>query len=157
MFKFFKVAYLWLRNIDTNWSTREETRHALNIKWQHRVTNKDLYGNLPPASEILRTRWFRFARHCYRAEQECINRVFFSQHAHEKWRKGLWPTTTYLNGPVSDTGLNIQEVPVAMRERNVRRRIFGELLQQLQLQLRWWWWQAGMNCDLMGFISQNIP
>ena len=38
-------------------------RTALNVHWSQRVTNKELYDDLPKITETIRYRWLKFSGH----------------------------------------------------------------------------------------------
>lgn len=96
-------------------------RHALNIKWQQRMTNKELYKDLPPISEVVRTRRLKFAGHCYRAD-ECAADVLFWDPKHGKRGRGR-PAITYIDNLVEDTGLQVPEIRSTMSNRELWRDI----------------------------------
>ena len=97
-------------------------RHSLNIKWQQRLTNKQLYKDIPPISEVLRERRLRFAGHCYRAENECVRDVLFWDPKHGKRSRGR-PATTYINMITEDTGLTVPDLQNVMRDRKLWQEI----------------------------------
>ena len=43
---------------------------ALNILWKHHPTKKELYGDIPPLSTIIRERRLKFAGHCWHSKGE---------------------------------------------------------------------------------------
>ena len=52
-------------------------RRVLNVSWRDHVSNKELYGNLPPLSYTIRQRRLRFAGHCFRAEDQPVTNLLF--------------------------------------------------------------------------------
>ena len=50
-------------------------RYALNVRWQDRVKNVDLYKSLPKVSVRLRQRRLAFAGHCWRSSQSAFQPV----------------------------------------------------------------------------------
>ena len=50
-------------------------RRALNVSWKDHVSNKELYGGIPPLSSTIRKRRLRFAGHCSRAENQPVTNL----------------------------------------------------------------------------------
>ena len=97
-------------------------RASLNISWKQRLTNKVLYGNIPPVSQTVRERRLRFAGHCLRAENECISQVLLWKPLHGKRRVGR-PAKTYTDALEQDTGHKAEDLGVLMADRTIWRDI----------------------------------
>ena len=97
-------------------------RHALNIKWQQRLTNKQLYKDIPPISTVLRVRRLKFAGHCYRSASECVTDVLFWDPKHGKRSRGR-PATTYTDMLSEGTRLTVPDLQNAMRDRRLWQEI----------------------------------
>ena len=85
-------------------------RAVLNISWKKHPTKKQLYGNLPTISDIIRERRMRFAGHCWRAKQELASDVLLWVPRHSHTRVGR-PATTYVDQLCSDTGCLPTDLP----------------------------------------------
>ena len=97
-------------------------RASLNVSWKQKLTNKDLYGNIPPVSQTVRDRRLRFAGHCCRAKDECISKVLLWKPKHGKRRVGR-PAKTYTDLLEQDTGYNTSELQLLMADRAVWRDV----------------------------------
>ena len=97
-------------------------RASLNISWKQRLTNRALYGNIPPVSQTVRDRRLRFSGHCLRATNECISDVLFWKPKHGKRSVGR-PAKTYIDQLERDTGYTSDELMILMADRAVWRDI----------------------------------
>ena len=68
-------------------------RDVLNISWRRHPTKAQLYGFIPPISDILRERRLRFAGHCWRAKQELASDLLLWTPRQGQFRVGR-PATT---------------------------------------------------------------
>ena len=59
-------------------------RAALNVHWSQRVSNKDLYNNLPKITESIHYRWLKFSGHIWRHDEKCAQIAFLDAN---KWKK----------------------------------------------------------------------
>ena len=91
-------------------------RTALNVSWRQHLTNRQLYGNLPPISNIIQVRRLQFAGHCYRSKNEVVNRVILWEPRHGRRSKGR-PAKIYINILAADTGAERSELPGLMGNR----------------------------------------
>ena len=84
-------------------------RAALNVHWSQRITNKDLYLELPKISQSIRERSLRFAGHCHRRkEEEVIGSLVLWKPTHGKAKRGR-PKQTYVDRLLNETGLHSRE------------------------------------------------
>ena len=97
-------------------------RATLNVSWKQRMTNKILYGDIPPISQTIRERRLRFAGHCYRAKEEVVSTVLMWKPLHGKRRVGR-PAKTYLDLIEEDTGLKGEDLEAVMADRAVWRNV----------------------------------
>ena len=97
-------------------------RRIFGISWKSHTSNRDLYGDLPKLSNIIRERRLRFAGHIYRHEQQIANTVLFWSPSHGKRKRGH-PFLTYVDVLCNDTGLSVVELKSAMLDREVWRVI----------------------------------
>ena len=52
-------------------------RRILNLSWRDHVTNKELYGCIPPLSSTIRQRRMRFAGHYIRSADQPVSKLIF--------------------------------------------------------------------------------
>ena len=97
-------------------------RASLNVSWKQKLTNKVLYGDIPPVSHIVKERRLRFAGHCFRAKNECISDVLLWKPQHGKRRVGR-PAKTFTDLLEEDTGYTTVELEALMAERVVWRDV----------------------------------
>ena len=97
-------------------------RTALNVSWRQHLTNRQLYGNLPPVSSVIQVRRLQFAGHCYRSKNEVVNRVILWEPRHGRRSKGR-PATSYINILAADTGAERSELPGLMGNREQWKKI----------------------------------
>ena len=55
-------------------------RTVLNVHWQQRMNNEELYGSLPRISETIRARRLRLPGHCGRHNEETASKVLLGNH-----------------------------------------------------------------------------
>ena len=100
-------------------------RTALNIPWQSHTTNKEVYGNLAPISERLKTKRLRFAGHCIRSTQEAASKIVMWQPTHGK-KNGGPPRKDCIKQLAEDTGLEEGgDIRSCMLDRQVWKAITG--------------------------------
>ena len=68
-------------------------RVTFNIHWDQHLTNRDLYGSMCNVTEKVRRRRQRFARHCYKHQDEIASRTTLLQPAHGKAKRGRTAAT----------------------------------------------------------------
>lgn len=94
-------------------------RRVKNLSWRQHPTLRDIYGNLPRISQTLRQRRAQFAGHCLRATNELSSSlVLWKARSTCRSRKLSYPTIIS-----KDTGIPIDELKVAMEDRNTWREI----------------------------------
>ena len=92
-------------------------RVALNITWKQRLTNEELYGNLPKISEVIREKRLKIAGHCVRHKEEIANQLVFWQPTRGKRKRGR-QAVTYVDCLLQDTGLEeVNELKTLMQDR----------------------------------------
>jgi hypothetical protein len=96
-------------------------RIALNKSWRQHLTNKVLYGNIPPISKSICQQRLRFAGHCWRSKNELASKLILWSPTHGKRSQGR-PKKTYIDQLISDTGCLIDELPTEMNNREEWRR-----------------------------------
>ena len=88
-----------------------------NISWKSHPTKKQIYGDLPSISSILKARRVQFAGHCYRAENELISSLLL-------WKPNNQPRSRKLSYPdviARDVGISRQDLGTVMLDREVWR------------------------------------
>ena len=94
-------------------------RRVKNISWRDHATLNRIYGKLPRVSAKLTQRRVQFAGHCYRAEDEIISSLLF-------WKPSAPNRSNRLTYPdviARDTGIQVQDLPVAMAHRSVWKSV----------------------------------
>ena len=71
-------------------------RSALNISWKAHVTNEQLYGDLPKASDKIKKRRLQFAGHCLRSSGQVVSDLVLWKPVHGKRGAGR-PIMTYVD------------------------------------------------------------
>ena len=114
--------------MDTSSSARKETGWLLHqivdeskksILEKH-PTLKQIYGNLTPASSLVRQRRTQFAGHCQRATNEIISSlVLWKPHADGRRGRKL----TFPDVISRDTGIGLEDLKVAMEDRDVWKSV----------------------------------
>ena len=99
-------------------------RTVLNVSWREHMTNKDLYGDLPPVTSKITSRRLQFAGHCKRAEGTVVSNLVTWQPTHGKRSQGR-PKKNYVELLQEDTGYSIQEIETTMQDRSVWRAIIN--------------------------------
>ena len=94
-------------------------RVVKNISWRARMTNRQLYGQIPKISATIRRRRLALAGHVSRHDEPAGRLLFWSPE--ESRRRGR-PNTTIKDVLQNDTGLNTNEIPTAMADRDSWRR-----------------------------------
>ena len=91
-------------------------RRTLGLTWEDKVTNANLYRNIPTLSSELRQRRLRFAGHCWRSKDEICSDLLMWEPLHGKRRVGA-PATTYVDMLQEDTGLERDDLRKLMADR----------------------------------------
>ena len=101
-------------------------RAALNVRWQSHTTNKVLYENLPKVSTVVKETRLRFYGHCWRIKDEIIEQLLMWQPPYGNRSRGR-PAMTYVDHLVNDTALRKEDLPKAMEEREIWRRLVNSV------------------------------
>ena len=105
-------------------------RKALRIGWDQHMTNRELYGHLPPVSVKVRTRRMRLAGHGVRHSELTMNPLILWEPTHGKSSSKGRQRLTYLDMLRKDTGLTeSQEIKTMMLERNLWRKSIIRMLE----------------------------
>jgi len=76
----------------------------MNITWMDKMTNEDLYGNLPRISNKIRERRLRLAEHCVRHSELELNNLVLWEPTQGKFNRGS-QRLTYVDRLRKDTGV----------------------------------------------------
>ena len=87
-----------------------------NLSWKRHPTKKQIYGKLPPVSQLVRKRRVQFAGHCFRASEEMVS-SFILWKPEPNGRRGQ--KLTYPDVLVKDTGIRLDDLGEAMGNRVV--------------------------------------
>ena len=89
---------------------------ALNVSWRDYISNKELYGDLSPISTSLQIRRLQFSGHCWRSKNETVSQLLLLEPNHGRRSRGH-PASTFIDQPVSDTGLSRQDLASVIANR----------------------------------------
>ena len=84
-------------------------RAALNFHWSQRVTNKELYNDLPKITETIRYCRSKFLGHIWRHDEEFMHNLLFWMPTNGKNKRGR-PQKLYIDQLIEDTGLQMEEL-----------------------------------------------
>ena len=97
-------------------------RRVLNVSWRDHMSNKELYGDLPPLSSTIRQRRLRFAGHCFRATNQPVSKLLFWSPSQGKRGRGAG-MKTYPKMLKEDTNLQSeQEIQGLMKDKLLWRQ-----------------------------------
>ena len=96
-----------------------------NISWKRHPTKQQIYGTIPPVSNIVRARRVQFAGHCCRAEGEVISSLLLWKPPSQsrRGRKLSYPDTL-----ARDTGIQHQDLCKAMKDRELWRDVVDSMV-----------------------------
>ena len=101
---------------------------ALHVHWSQHVTSKQLYGDLPCLSTMIRLHHMKFMSHCCQAEEEPIFKVLFWTPQHGRWKCGR-PALGYPQLPENGIGMMADEIQSAMKDRDLWQQCVCERLE----------------------------
>ena len=93
-------------------------RMAFDVSWKEKITNEELYGDLPTLSSKVAKRRLKLAGHCIRHPEEEASKLILWEPSRGKRNIGR-PAITYIDNLKEDTGLiSITEIRTAMEDRD---------------------------------------
>ena len=95
-------------------------RYALGFRWEDKITNFDLYGDLPRVSEKVKYRRLQFAGHCFRSSQLVSDFIFWIPSG--KYRSGQGSRRIYPKVLSLDRGRSYPELMEDMLDRQSWRK-----------------------------------
>ena len=100
-----------------------------NLSWRNHPTKAQIYGCIPPISVVVAQRRLRFAGHCHRAKDQVISDILL-------WRlpcpsRGTRPLT-FPDVLSRDTGLTVNELGVAMSNRDQCKQLVAQISRALK-------------------------
>ena len=97
-------------------------RMVFNVSWQDKLTNKELYGNLPPVSSKVGLRRLKLAGHCVRHSEEEASKLVLWQPMNGRMKMSR-PAVTYIENLNSDTSLkSVEELRTVMLDGETWKR-----------------------------------
>ena len=100
-------------------------RKALNISWTQKLTNKELYKDLPKVSMKIRKRRMRLAGHCMRHEEEIASKLVLWEPKRGKRSRGR-RVHNYIDLLMRDTTFdNAEEIRTAALDRDIWRELIA--------------------------------
>ena len=99
-------------------------RRVLNMSWKSQPSLKDIYGDLPRISSLVRKRLVQFAGHCARASDELISSVVHWRHPslHRRSRKLTFPDIIS-----RDTAIPKEDLLTAMTNREYWKGVVNSI------------------------------
>ena len=95
-----------------------------NLSWKSHPSKKEIYGDLPSISSILKARRVQFAGHCFRAEGEIISSLLlWKPSTHTRSRKLSYPDVI-----ARDAGINRQDLGTVMQDREAWRMCVDSII-----------------------------
>ena len=91
-------------------------RAALNKPWKDLLTNKELYGNIPPITTSIRQQRIRFAGHCWRSKEELAADLKLWMPSRVKRSLGR-PRKTYIDQLVENSRCRAEDLATAVSDR----------------------------------------
>ena len=91
-------------------------RAILNKSWRQHHTKYQLYGHLPPITNIIQVRRTRHAGHCWRSRDELISYALLWTPTYGRAKAGR-PARTYIQQLCEDKGCSPEDLPEAMNGR----------------------------------------
>ena len=91
-------------------------RRVLNISWRDHIPNSEVYGDIPPLSETIKTRRLQFAGHCLRTTDQPISQLLFWSPPGGHFNRGR-KRLSYPDTISKDMGLDMLEVQQIMRDK----------------------------------------
>ena len=96
-----------------------------NLSWKCHPTKEQIYGNLPPVSQVIKRRRVQFAGHCFRASKEVVSPFIL-------WKpKPIGRRSQKLTYPdviARDTGISKNELGVAMQDRETWKKLVESMI-----------------------------
>ena len=107
--------------------------YVMNITWMDKITNEDLYGNLPRISNKIRERRLKLAGHCVRLSELEVSNLVLWEPFQGKFNRGS-QRLTYVDRLRKDTGLQTTaEWKTLLKDKCAWRAI-------ARGDSTWWWW-----------------
>ena len=103
-------------------------RSALGFTWKDHVSNKELYAEVPKATDTVKQKRLKLAGHCYRHPEEAASNLVLWTPNHGKRGRGR-PARTFVQQLRDDTGLKEREMASLMMMRDQWRILTGRCLQ----------------------------
>ena len=91
-------------------------RAILNKSWRQHPTKHQQYDHLPSITKTIQVRRTRHAGHCWRSRDELIRDVLLWTHTYGRAKAGR-PSGTYIQQLCEDTVCSLEDLPVAMNDR----------------------------------------
>ena len=117
------------------------------VTWKDHITNAQLYRDMPPLTEKIKSRRLRLAGHCHRHPELPANKLIVWEPNHGK-RKAGRPIKTLLKTLIEDSGVKTkEELANCMKDKDVWRvkhRVrlkppYGRNLRRRSERVSLWW------------------
>ena len=102
-------------------------RMALNISWRQRLTNAELYQEIPPVTKKIQRRRMMLSGHCVRHNDECASDLVLWEPIEGTPNRGR-KRISYVDNLIEDTGVNnVNELKTLMLGRNLLKARVGNI------------------------------
>jgi len=98
-------------------------RMCLNVSWMQKLSNEQLYQDLPPISEKIKARRLKLAAHCVRHTDIIASKLVLWEPTKGRKSRGR-PKVNYIDNLRADTNLHdVREIQSLMKDREEWRRL----------------------------------
>ena len=123
-------------------------RAVLNKSWRKQPTKQQLY--LPSIRKTILVRGTRHARHCWRNKDNFLSDILLWTPSHGRLKVGQ-PTTTYIQQLSADRRCSLEDLSVAMDDRDRWQERVREIHAS---SATWWWWFINKQCSIS--VTEHI-
>ena len=113
---------------ENRWLFHPTTKISTGVHLENHVSNKELYAEVPKATDTVKQKRLKLAGHCYRHPEEAASNLVLWTPNHGKRRRGR-PARTFVQQLRDDTGLQEREMASLMLSRDQWRIQTGRCLQ----------------------------
>ena len=119
---------------------------VFNTIWRRQhLTKQQRYGHLPPITNTIQVRRTRHAGNCWKSRDELISDILLWTPSRGRAKVGR-PARTYIQQLCADTKCSLEDLPVAMDDREGWRERVREI--RAGGVTSWWWWWCRYIADI---------
>ena len=123
-------------------------RSILNKSWWQHPTRHQIYCHLPPITKTIQVRRTRHAGHCWRSDV-LISDVLLWTPTYGRAEAGR-PAQTYIQQLCEDTGCSPEDLPEAMKDREMWRERVRDIRAN---DTTWWWWCIAHSAGVVEYTD----